>query len=236
MSRPTLNADVGELPERAASGDEDALIALLDEANIACGGHAGDDDSMQACVRSCLAHGVSVGAHPSYPDRANFGRTSVSMTSSSLGDSVRAQLQALQRIAVGAGARVAFVKPHGALYHDVGRDPGLASVFRAAVADVLGDDVPLVLFWRATTTTALVRGGASIRREGFADRGTDVDGDLLPRGRPGAVLSPDEAVAQLPRVLAMAGAVDTICVHGDGPEALAVARAVSAALRAHSGA
>ncbi|MDP2342821.1 MAG: LamB/YcsF family protein [Deltaproteobacteria bacterium] len=220
-----LNADVGELPARVASGEDAALIALLDEANIACGAHAGDDDTMASSVRACLAHGVSIGAHPSYPDRKNFGRQTMTMSSSELGASVREQLQRLQRIAVDAGGHVAFVKPHGALYHDVARDPATASVFFDAVTAVLGPEVPIVLFWRAQTIEP-----ARVRREGFADRGTDDEGELLPRGQPGALLGPDDVVGQVQRVLALSGGIDTLCVHGDGPDALSIARVARACI------
>ena len=234
MNRITLNADVGELPARIDSGDDAALIALIDDANIACGGHAGDDGSMASSVRACLAHDTAIGAHPSYPDRAGFGRSAMGIAPAELALSLRAQLQSLQQVAVAAGSRVSFVKPHGALYHDVGRDPALATLLLSAVRDVVGD-VPLVLFWRAPVVAALQAAGARVRREAFGDRGTDDHDQLLPRGADGAVLGADDAVVQWSRVQARAAALgtalDTVCVHGDGPEALAVAGAISALLR-----
>ena len=221
-----LNADVGEIAERVANGDDDALIAVLDDANVACGGHAGDDDTMAASARSCRRHGVRLGAHPSFPDRANFGRTAMTLTAAALSSTTKEQLSRLRDVAQGVGVAVEFVKPHGALYHHLGASLDDALVFVDAVRDVVGD-VPLVLFHQAPVRAALVARGVVVVKEGFADRGKDARGFLLPRGAPGALLGPDEAVDQLKRI----SDVDTVCVHGDGPHALAVAQRVSAALR-----
>lgn len=225
---PTLNADVGEIKARVDDGADDALIAVLDDANVACGGHAGDDDTIDASVRSCLRHGVRLGAHPSFPDRANFGRTAMTLSAQALASTTRAQLRRLQTIANARGARVEFVKPHGALYHAVGADLDVALAFVGACVDVVGD-VPLVLFWQAPVRAALRQRGVVVVKEGFADRGLDDRGFLLPRGAPGALLGEEAAVAQLAKI---GDDVDTVCVHGDGPDALAVARRVAAALRA----
>lgn len=221
-----LNADVGEIKERVDDGADDALIAVLDDANVACGGHAGDDDTMTSSVRSCVKHGVRLGAHPSFPDRAHFGRTAMTLSTSALAATTREQLRRLQTIANAQGRRIEFVKPHGALYHVVGGDLDVAVAFVGACIDVVGA-VPIVLFWQAPVRAELLKRGVDVVREGFADRGLDDKGFLLPRSAPGALLGPDDAVAQLQKLID----VDTVCVHGDGPHALAMARAVSAALR-----
>lgn len=223
-----LNADVGEIKGRVDDGADDALIAVLDDANVACGGHAGDDDTMDASVRSCLAHDVRLGAHPSFPDRENFGRTAMTLSAQALASTTREQLRRLQTIANARGARIEFVKPHGALYHAIGADLDVALAFVGAACDVVGD-VPIVLFWQAPVRAALLARGVTLLREGFADRGVDDKGFLLPRSAPGALLGPDEAVRQLAKVQ---HDVDTVCVHGDGPEALTVAAAVRRSLDA----
>lgn len=228
-----LNADVGEIKARVDAGEDDALIAVLDDANVACGGHAGDDNTIDASVRSCLQHGVRLGAHPSFPDRENFGRTAMTLSSSALAATTREQLRRLQTIANARGARVEFVKPHGALYHAVGADLDVALAFVGACVDVVGD-VPIVLFWQAPVRAALARRGVVVVKEGFADRGLDDKGFLLPRTAPGALLGPDDAVAQVRRFGDDLADVDTVCVHGDGKDALAVATRVSAALRART--
>ena len=228
MAPPTLNADVGELPERVLSGDEDALIALLDDANIACGGHAGDDHTMVLTLQRCRQHGVRVGAHPSYPDVAGFGRARLVIDPATLRASLSEQVLRLCRHAAIVGVPVAFIKPHGALYHAIGDDNACADVMADVVDDVaavIGRRLPLVLFWQARNRGRLQARGLVVMREAFADRGTDDGGWLLPRGQPGAVLGVDDAAA-VARTLAGRSDIDTVCIHGDGPDATAVARAV----------
>jgi len=236
----TLNADVGELRERVLSGDEDTLIALLDDANIACGGHAGDDDTMVLTLERCRQHGVRVGAHPSYPDVAGFGRTRLLMEPALLRASLSEQVLRLCRHAASVDVPVAFIKPHGALYHAIGDDDDSADLMATVMANVVDDvaavigrRLPLVLFWQARNRGRLQARGLVLMREAFADRGTDDDGWLLPRGLPGAVLGVDAAAA-VARTLAARSDIDTVCIHGDGPDATAVARAVRDALGPHS--
>lgn len=235
----SMNADVGELPERIRGDDEAALIARLDEANVACGGHAGDADTMRITVARCLAHGVAIGAHPSYPDRVTFGRSRLDIDDDTLRRSLILQVRALADIAAAAGAGVAFIKPHGALYHAIDDDPAVAAVVADvidALTPIVGERLSLVLLHARgddTLSRRLLRSrGISVRGEVFADRGTDAHGLLLPRGVPGAELEVDDAVATVQRLIADGCTATTLCLHGDGPHALAIASAVRALLDA----
>jgi len=228
-----LNADVGELPARVYGDDEAALIGLLDEANIACGGHAGDRETMRLTVARCLAHQVAIGAHPSYPDREGFGRRRMAPDDGSLHASLVDQVLTLARIASDLGARLHHLKPHGALYHAVDDDPAVAAVVADvidAVAPVVGARLPVVLLHArgddAPSRRLLRKRGVTVRGEVFADRGTDDSGLLLPRGQPGAELDEGGAVATVRRLLDDGSDAATLCLHGDGPHALAMARAI----------
>jgi 5-oxoprolinase (ATP-hydrolysing) subunit A len=207
-----LNCDLGEGP------GEDAIYPCITSANIACGGHAGDDASMEAAVRQSLAHGVALGAHPSYPDREGFGRVALAMTPGELAEAVRSQVLALARIATRSGAILGHVKPHGALYGEAMKDAAIAEAVARGVAlhdpglvlvGLAGS--PALELWRAL--------GFAVAGEGFADRAYEPDGSLRSRRLPGALITePAEAAAQALR-LARDGPVDTICVHSDTPGA-----------------
>ncbi len=212
MSEIDLNCDLGE------GLGEDAIYPCITSANIACGGHAGDDASMEAAVRQSLAHGVALGAHPSYPDREGFGRVALAMTPGELAEAVRSQVLALARIAARAGAILGHVKPHGALYGEAMKDAAIAEAVARGVAlhdpglvlvGLAGS--PALELWRAL--------GFAVAGEGFADRAYEPDGSLRSRRLPGALITdPAEAAAQALR-LARDGRVDTICVHSDTPGA-----------------
>lgn len=218
--KPFLNVDAGELP-----GEPEELYALAHVVNVACGGHAGDDASMRRVVAFCKQSGTAVGAHPSYPDREGFGRRAMAMPADALGASVEAQCAALRSVA----ADVLYVKLHGALYHAANADPVVARAALGAASHALG--AVTVLGPPAGATAAIARElGLAYAREGFADRAVRADGSLVPRGEPGATIDDPVAAAARARELARSGEVDTICVHGDGANALAVARAVRAAL------
>lgn len=232
-----LNADVGELTTRVYGDDEAALIPLLDEANIACGGHAGDRETMRLTVARCAAAGVEIGAHPSYPDREGFGRRRLTPDDGALRRCLVSQIQALIDIATAATARVSFIKPHGALYHAVDDDPAAAAVLADVIdelAPLVGSRLPVVLLHARgdsrPSRRLLRRRGVVVRGEVFADRGTDAQGLLLPRGQPGAELDVDGATTAVRRFVAHNDGAATVCIHGDGPHALAMARAVRAAL------
>jgi 5-oxoprolinase (ATP-hydrolysing) subunit A len=210
-----LNCDLGEGP------GEEPLYSLVTSANIACGGHAGDETTMETAVREALRHRVAIGAHPSYPDREGFGRTTIPMPPDRIADAVGIQVLALARVASRLGAVLGHVKPHGALYGEAMKEAVVAESVALGVARHAPGLVliglagsPALSLWRAL--------GFSVAREGFADRTYEPDGSLRSRRLPGALLTdPREAAAQALR-LADQGRVDTISVHSDTPGAVAI--------------
>lgn len=237
-----LNADLGETVDGAPTADDEAMFAVISSANVACGGHAGDAASMRDAVARAARFGVAVGAHPSYPDRASFGRAQVTMDPADLAAAVAEQLAAL----VAAGADLRYVKPHGALYHAVTADRAQADAVTRVVADLaarLGRPLP-VLGMPGEIAGAAASTGLPFVPEAFLDRGYLPDGSLVPRTRPGALLDDPAQVAARAVRLARDGAVEaldgsivrvdaaSLCVHGDSPAAVALARAVRAALAA----
>lgn len=237
-ARIDFNCDLGE-----GCGDDAAIIPLVSSASIACGGHAGDEETMRATLRLCRAHGVSAGAHPSYEDREHFGRRVLSASPDEVARMVRDQITRLAALAHEEGVRLAHVKPHGALYNVAADDAAVADAIAATVATI---DPSLVLFGLSGSalTDAGTAHGLRVAHEVFAERGYDARGRLLPRGTPGAVIdSLDDAIAQVRR-LALKGEVvaddggviavraDTLCLHGDRADAAVFARAVRDALQA----
>lgn len=219
-----LNADLGE-----GCSDDEALLRIVTSANIASGGHAGDTATMEATVRAALAHHVAIGAHPSYPDRSGFGRVHMERTPVEIFDDVLEQTRALATIADAQGARLHHVKAHGALYNVAARDRAVADAISRAVAAFDPELAVVGLAGGAQLLSARTHGLHAIA-EVFADRGYRDDGSLIPRGQPGALIDDvDVAVAQA-LALTRAGAGQTICIHGDGPHALAFARAIRLAL------
>lgn len=208
-----FNLDGGEHDD-----EPEELWRLADIICIACGGHAGDEHSM----RRVAAVARAVGAHPSYPDRAGFGRTTIAIAPAELEATIREQCARLAAI-----ARVAYVKPHGALYHDANRDPARAAAVIAGARAALGD-VAVIGPPRGALHDAASGTGLRYLREGFADRATRPDGSLVPRGEPGALITDPQLAAA--RVREFAGDHDTVCIHADTPGALAIGRAVRAAL------
>ncbi len=212
-----LNADIGE-----GAGEDEAILACVDSANVACGVHAGSASITIATAWRCRTLGVQVGAHPGYDDRSGFGRIERSMSSSEI-----EALVAFQVAGLAAVVPLAYIKPHGALYHRCQRDPEAADAL-GRVAQVLGLGVMGQPGFEIIA--AARRAGIPGYREGFADRLMLPDGTLAPRSRAGAVLNSDLAARQAVS-LARSGAYDTICVHGDAPGAGQVAVAVRNALR-----
>lgn len=218
-----MNLDAGEHAD-----EPEALWAMFDVLNIACGGHAGDDDSMERVVRWCVSAGCAIGAHPSYPDREGFGRRTIAIEPAVLEVSVAAQCSALAAIARRHARTVDYVKPHGALYHDAAAQGALARAVVAAAISALGDRITVIGPGTGALREAAAAHGLGYASEGFADRRMRADGTLVPRTQPGALLTdPAEAAAQ---ARALAGRVDTICVHADTPGSLAIAGAVHRAL------
>ena len=217
-----LELDAGERDD-----EPEELWALFDVLNVACGGHAGDDASMARIAAYCVARErPRIGAHPSYPDREGFGRRTIAIAEGALAGEIARQCEALARVAGDVG----WVKPHGALYHDAAARPELArAVVRGAIA-ALGPRFAVIGPRAGALRDAAAAAGLAYLREGFADRGTRADGSLVPRGEPGAMIDDPARAAEQARALVASGTVDTICVHGDGKNALAVARAVRAVI------
>lgn len=227
-----LNADLGE-----GAPDDAELLALVSSANIACGWHAGDARLMHATVGAALERGVAIGAHPSYPDRENFGRSEMQLAPADVRADLIYQIGALDALVRAAGGRLHHVKPHGALYNQAARDPALADAIAGAVLDV---NPSLAVYGLAggELLRAAERAGLRAVAEVFADRGYRADGSLVPRSQPGALIEDEEA--SLAQTLALVRdhqvrAVDgstvsvnaqTVCLHGDGAHALAFARRI----------
>jgi UPF0271 protein len=236
-----LNSDLGEGFGAWRMGDDAALMGVVTSANIACGFHAGDPVTMRRTVDVAAQRGISVGAHVSYPDLRGFGRRHVDLPHDELAADVLYQLGALDALARSAGTRVRYVKPHGALYNEMAVDEDLAAVVVSAIAS-FDDALPLITLPDSAAITAAQRLGLPIFREGFADRAYEPDGQLVSRAKPGAVLDNVQAIAARAvrmatdrMVAAIDGTplrldVDTICIHGDSPNAVASAVAVREAL------
>ncbi|MDE1887813.1 MAG: LamB/YcsF family protein [Gammaproteobacteria bacterium] len=231
-----LNADVGE-----GCGDDAALMPLLTSASIACGAHAGDAASMQRTVALALEHDVAVGAHVSYPDREHFGRRDLALPPAQLSAEVLHQLHTLSDIAQAAGTRVRYVKAHGALYNRMAQDEETAAAVISAVRS-FDSALPILTLPESAAETVARRLGTPAVAEAFADRAYTADGRLVSREQAGAVITDEETVAQRAAEIACAHRVQSIdghnvgirarslCVHGDTPGAVALARALRAAL------
>jgi UPF0271 protein len=231
-----LNADMGEGFGRYRLND-DALLATVTSASIACGFHAGDPVVMRETVTNAAGRGVTIGAHPGYPDRVGFGRRDLAVTPSEVEAMVVYQIGALQAVCVAAGAHLRFVKPHGSLYNRAARDSAIADAIARAVRSV---DSSLILLGLAGSALIEAAARVGIRgvSEAFVDRAYRRDGTLVPRTEPGAVLEGESAVAdralrmvETGTVLSADGAVvhiraESLCTHGDGPDAVAIVRAV----------
>jgi 5-oxoprolinase (ATP-hydrolysing) subunit A len=222
MPTPLLNIDAGEMDDEPAE-----LYALAHVVNLACGGHAGDDASMERVLRACARSGTAVAAHPSYPDRENFGRSSLPLSPAEIERAVLAQCAALRLAAERTGAPPLYgVKPHGALYHDANRDRAKAEAVVRAASTALGSDITIVGPPAGELAHASRALGLAFAGEAFADRRTRPDGTLIPRGEPGAVIEDPAAAVARARELLATGGFETLCVHGDTRGAVAIARAV----------
>lgn len=236
-----LNCDLGESFGAYTIGMDSAVIPYITSANVACGYHAGDPLVMQKTVAACKASGVHIGAHPGYPDLMGFGRRNITATPAEIKAYVQYQVGALSAFCAAAGVPLCHVKPHGAMYNMAAKDEALA---RAICEGILEVNPALTLL--ALSGSAMVRAarelGLGVKSEVFADRGYQADGTLVPRGRPGAMITDeDEAIARVIR-MAKEGVVrsvdgmdvplvaDSVCVHGDGEKALAFVRRIRAAL------
>ena len=206
-----LSADLGEASDDRGREVERAIWPLIGAANVACGGHAGDDNSMREAARTAARLGVIFGAHPSYPDRENFGRKTMSMDHDALVASLMDQIETLRAIAAAEGVMLQRVKAHGALYNDAHRDRAVA---KAIVEAVRRFGVAIVAIDSSQTAAMARESGVPVIREAFGDRGYRPDGSLIPRSEPGALLSVEEAARQAAR-FAEAPDFDTLCIHAD---------------------
>ncbi|MGO4617351.1 LamB/YcsF family protein [Nocardia sp. 2YAB30] len=236
-----LNSDLGEGFGPWTMGDDAAMLDIVTSANIACGFHAGDPTIMRRTCLLAVENGVRIGAHVGYRDLAGFGRREIAVAPAEIRDEVLYQIGGLDAFAKAAGDRVRYVKPHGALYHSAARDPKLAESVVAAITEY---DLRLTLLGPAGTQLERAAQDAGVRfvGEGFADRAYTANGLLAARSVPGSVLQPNEAVAQAVSI-AMSGTARTvdgpgvvsvsaasICVHGDSPAAVEMARLIRSAL------
>ncbi|MBI4627055.1 MAG: LamB/YcsF family protein [Verrucomicrobia bacterium] len=229
MTRVDLNCDLGE-----GAGHDADLMPLITSANIACGAHAGDAATMRETIALAQKHGVAIGAHPGFSDREHFGRRELAIAPMNVAELVLNQIQTLQVTVMEFGARMTHVKLHGALYNMAARDADLADSITKAIW--VTDFDPLIYVpWGSELAKAAQRNGLRIANEVFADRTYQRDGSLTPRSRPDALITDeDAAVAQVLRMVregvvrATDGtdvpiAADTVCLHGDGPHAVAFA-------------
>jgi 5-oxoprolinase (ATP-hydrolysing) subunit A len=236
-----LNADLGESFGAWRLGDDAALLAVVTSANIACGFHAGDPLTIRQACASAVARGVSIGAQVSYRDLAGFGRREMTVPPAELTAEVLYQIAALDGVAKAEGGRVSYVKPHGALYNRAARDRVQADCVADAIRSY-DPRLPLLTLPGSAAATAAADAGLAVVAEAFADRAYRDDGTLVPRGEPGAVLSDPDRVAARIVEMVTTGMVQSVtgqlvalqprsvCVHGDTPGAVSLARAVRKAL------
>ncbi|WP_235492646.1 MULTISPECIES: LamB/YcsF family protein [unclassified Leifsonia] len=230
-----LNCDLGE-----GLGDDAALFPLISSANIACGFHAGDAETIAESCRLAVANGVAIGAHPSYNDREGFGRRAVEAADSTLMAEWDVQIRSVRHAAAEAGGAMAYVKPHGALYNRLQVDDHLAQLFCRVLAD--GGDAAVLGMPRSALERAAVAQGVAYFTEAFADRAYLPDGSLAPRSLPRALIDDADLVAERAVAIATGRGVlatdgtriplraSSLCLHGDTPGAPALAAAVREAL------
>lgn len=230
-----INCDMGE-----GFGNDEAIMPFITSANIACGAHAGDAETARATILLAKQYGVKIGAHPSFPDRRNFGRTEMETTPQDVYNLITEQLFLFKKIVEAADAEMRYVKPHGALYNMAARDAALAKAVAQAVKDF---DAALVLFGLSGSASIVEaeRLGLKAWNEVFADRTYRDNGSLTPRSEPGALIEDEEkALAQVVQMMkgsvtTLSGKVipivaDTVCIHGDGAYALPFAKRLFAVM------
>jgi UPF0271 protein len=237
-----LNCDMGELPEAIADGTQEPLMSYITSVNVACGGHAGDARTMKTTIEQALRWKLAIGAHPGYPDRANFGRLELKLPAQAIADFAFEQVQALAGIAAGCGTRLTHVKPHGALYHQAVRNRELADAIAEGVARCSRDFV-LVGLAGSPMLDVFRNAGFAVAAEAFADRRYEPDGTLRSRKFDDALIrDPAEAarqalsITQRGKVIACDGSevsvnAQTLCIHGDTPGAPQIAATVARTLR-----
>lgn len=236
--RIDLNCDMGESFGHYQLGNDEAILPFISSANIACGLHAGDPVVMQHTVQAAIKHEVKVGAHPGYPDLQGFGRRKIALTPEEIEAFLIYQISALKGFVEAYGGKLHHVKPHGALYNQACTDRALATAIAQAVS--LFDDTLILVGLAGSELVEMgSRHGLQTAAEGFPDRGYDHDGNLLPRGLSGALVTEPEQIAENAIKLAKEGLVikgkefkvDTLCLHGDHPHAAETAKLVKEHLR-----
>ncbi len=241
MATVDLNADVGESFGQWRLEQDEALLPYVSSVNLACGFHAGDPHTLRRSIVLALAHRLAIGAHPGYPDLLGFGRRDMALTAEEVFDCVLYQIAAVKGVCEALGGRLHHVKPHGALYNRAARTPEIAAAIAQAVAKV---DGTLVLYGLAGSCllTEAERIGLRAVGEAFADRRYRSDGMLVPRSQSGALVTDvQEAVTQARQIVHTQSVVaddgqvvtvqaTTLCLHGDGPQALMFAQAIRQAL------
>jgi UPF0271 protein len=241
MKRIDLNCDMGEMPEHISDGTQESLMASFTSVNVACGGHAGDEQTMQTTIKQALRWKLAIGAHPGYPDRANFGRLELKLPPEDVTDFVHQQVRALAHIAARCGAQLTHVKPHGALYNQAVRNREIAGAIAAGVARWTRNIV-LVGLAGSPMLDVFRDAGFSVAAEAFADRRYEPDGTLRSRKHADALIrDPDEATQQAltivqGKVITRDGSqvplrADTLCIHSDTPGSPQIAAQVAKALR-----
>ena len=238
-----INCDLGESFGAWKMGCDEAVMPLIDSANIACGFHGGDPSVMRETLILAKKHKVEIGAHVAYPDLQGFGRRSMALTGQELIDAIHYQISALDGMARSHGTRVSYVKPHGALYNDMLGDEALLKSVMYAVASWYRS-LDLVMLATPRDKKAVELGfeyGLGLRFEAFADRGYTRAGYLVPRGSPDALLDLEGAVAQAANIASgslrsvkghkLSIVPDTLCVHGDTPAAVEMLKAIRTALQ-----
>jgi 5-oxoprolinase (ATP-hydrolysing) subunit A len=242
MKTIDLNCDMGESFGAWTMGQDDGVLAHVTSANIACGFHAGDPSTMRRTVAAAVTRGVAIGAHPSLPDLAGFGRREMRISADEAHALTLYQIGALDAMARAAGARLHHVKPHGALYNMAAKERALADAIAAAVREF---DASLILVGLAASELprAGERAGLAVAHEAFADRRYEADGSLMSRSKDGAVIDDADAAVAQAIAIATRGEVqtansqlairaDTICVHGDRPDAAVFAKRLREGLEA----
>ena len=242
MTSIDLNCDMGEIPEAIVDGTQESSMNSITSVNIACGGHAGDEETMRTTIQQALRWKLAIGAHPGYPDRKNFGRVNLQLPLAEIERTVFQQVRALSIVAASLGATLVHVKPHGQLYNQAAADAGLAGAIAKGVARY-SKDVILVGLAGAPMLEVFQNEGFAVAGEAFADRTYEPDGTLRSRNFDDALIrDPAKAAEQALRIARDGQAVAsngatlrvtarTICIHGDTPSAPKVAAAVAKTLR-----
>jgi UPF0271 protein len=237
-----LNCDMGEMPAAIADGTQDALMRSITSANVACGGHAGDEATMRTTIQQAMRYGVAIGAHPGYADRENFGRLELKMSAAEVANSVYEQVRALAQVGESCGAQVVHVKPHGALYNQAVKNRELARAIADGVAR-WNRRVVLVGLAGSAMLEVFREVGFPVAAEAFADRRYEPDGTLRSRKFEDALIRDPEQAARQALAMVEQGVVktsdgsevavapQTICIHGDTPGAPAIAAEVARVLR-----